>query len=101
VIVDAIRQRDDLLIKLRLARLLDPGVQVADVGGEGDDGFAVDLDDKAENAVRRRVLRTHVDDHGLVLAWRVLAIAAGISDDVFNAGVDRLRTCDLFKKRSH
>ena len=66
-IVDAVGQRDDLLVELGLAGLLDAGVQVADVGREGDDGFAVDLEHEAQHAVGRRVLRAHVEDHGLVV----------------------------------
>jgi len=65
-IVDAIRERHHLLIKLRLARLLDAGVQVADVRRDVDDDFAVDLEHQSQHAVRRRMLRAHVEDHGAV-----------------------------------
>ena len=74
-IVDAVGQRDHLLVELRLAGLLDAGVQVADVGHQLDDGLAVDLQHQAQHAVSRRVLRAHVEHHGVLaraaLPWRV------------------------------
>ncbi len=42
-IIDAVGERDHLLIELGLAGLLDAGVQIADLGIEADDDFAVDL----------------------------------------------------------
>jgi hypothetical protein len=45
---------------------LDAGVQVADLGIDADDDLAVDLQHQAQHAVRRRVLRPHVEDHVLV-----------------------------------
>ena len=65
-VVDAIGQRDDLLIELRLAGLLDAGVQIADFGIEADNNFAVDFEHQAQHAVRGRMLRSHVQDHVLV-----------------------------------
>ena len=53
-VVDAVGEGDDLLVELGLAGLLDAGVQVADVGREGDDGFAVDLEHEAQDAVGGR-----------------------------------------------
>ena len=70
-IVDAVGQRHDLLVELRLAGLLDAGVQVADVGHDAHDGFAIDLQHQAQHAVRRRMLRAHVQDHRLVLRPRL------------------------------
>ena len=84
-IVDAIGQGDDLLVELGLARLLDAGMEVADVGGAGDDGLAVDLEHKTQDAVGRGVLRSHVEDHGL-FRDRIVAVvfAGGVGDDVFD-----------------
>ncbi len=67
-IVDAVGHGNDLLIKLGLAGLLDSGVQKADVGTDAHDGFAVDLQQQAQHAVGRGVLRSHVQDHGAVVA---------------------------------
>ena len=55
-----------LLIELGLAGLLDAGVQIADVGHQAQHGFAVDLEHQAQNTVGRRMLRTHVEDHGAI-----------------------------------
>ncbi len=44
----------------------------------------------------RRVLRTHVDDHGLVFGGLILAIAGSVGDDVFDAWVDRGCAGNLF-----
>ncbi len=51
-----------------LAGLLHAGVQVADDGLGTQHGLALELHHDAEHAMGRRVLRTHVDDHRLVLA---------------------------------
>ena len=50
------------------AGLLHAGVQVADDRLGAQHGLAVELEHEAQHAVRRRVLRTHVDDHRLVVA---------------------------------
>ena len=47
-IVDAIGERDDLLIELGLAGFFNAGVQVADLGLDADDDFAIELDDQAQ-----------------------------------------------------
>ena len=60
-IVDAIGQWDHLLVELRLARLLDAGMQVADIGSESNHGLAIDLQHEPQNAMRRRMLRPHVE----------------------------------------
>ena len=65
-IVDAVGHGDDLLVELGLAGLLDAGVQEADVGTDADDGLAVDFQQETKHAVGGRVLRPHVQDHGLV-----------------------------------
>ncbi len=50
-IIDAVGERNHLLVELGLRGLLDTGVQIADVGHHADDGFAVDLDQQV--AARR------------------------------------------------
>jgi hypothetical protein len=65
-VVDTVGEGDNLLVKLRLAGLLDAGVEIPDVRSERDDGLAVQLDDEAKHTVGGRMLRTHVEDHGLV-----------------------------------
>jgi hypothetical protein len=65
-VVDAIGEGNDLLVELGFAGFFDAGVQVADFGIKADDDFAIDLEHQAQDAVRRWMLRTHVEDHGLV-----------------------------------
>jgi|GEM_PF-3111493 len=88
-IVDAVGEGSDLGVELGLAGFLDAGVEVADVRSERDDGLAVDFEDKAEDTVGGRMLRAHVEDHGLV-GDRVgavrLVVRGGLLDDVFDAG---------------
>ena len=62
-VIDAVGERNDLLIELGLAGFLDAGVQIADLGTDADDDFAVELDDQAQHAVGCRVLRAHIEDH--------------------------------------
>ncbi len=64
-IVDAVGERDALRIRFRFAGFLDARVQVADHGLGGEDGLAVELEDHAQHAMGRRVLRPHVEDHRL------------------------------------
>ncbi len=65
-VVDAIGERDDLLVELRLAGLFDAGVQIANLGIEADNDFAVDLEDEAQHAMRGWMLWSHVQDHVLI-----------------------------------
>jgi hypothetical protein len=60
-VVDSLREGDALPVGLRLHRLLEAGVQVADHGRDADDLLAVEVDDQAEDAVRRGVVRAEVD----------------------------------------
>ena len=76
-------------------------MQVADVRCERDDGLAVDLDNKAQHAMGRGMLRTHVDDHGLIGRRSVPAIEPSIGDDVFNAGVNRCDAGQFFNCGCH
>jgi hypothetical protein len=64
----------------RLADLLGAAMDVADIGARRGDDLAVGRDHHAQHAVRRRVLRPHVDFH--VLGAHVeddLALAVGAS----------------------
>ena len=65
-VVDAVGHRHDLLIELCLAGLLDAGVEKADVGHYAEYGLAIDLKHQAQHAMRGRVLRAHVQNHGAV-----------------------------------
>jgi hypothetical protein len=51
-VIDTIRQRHDLLVKLRLAGFFDTSVQLADFGIETDDDFAVNFQNQAQDTVR-------------------------------------------------
>ena len=66
-IVDAVRQRHHLLIELGLAGLLNAGVQIADLRIKPHNDLTVNLQHQAQNAMRRRVLRAHIQHHVLVL----------------------------------
>ena len=65
-VVDPRRVRDGLPPGLRLHVLLEPGVQVADHGADARDGLPVEVDDEAEDAVRRRMVRPEVDAEDVV-----------------------------------
>ena len=66
-VVDAVSERDDLLVELGLAGFLDAGVQIADLWADADDDLAIDFDNQAQDAVRRGVLRPHVEDHATLI----------------------------------
>jgi len=100
-IVDAVGERDYLLVKLGLAGLLDAGVEITDIRGEGDHGLAIDLDHEAKHAVGRRMLRAHIDDHGLVGGRCVPVIAGSVGDYIFDAGVDRGGASQFFNGGCH
>src|SRR6185503_11509190 len=68
-----------------LETLLDTGVQVADDHPALGDGFTLELEHEPEHTVRRRVLRSHVDDDALLGAGLVddgVPVAAGDSEDL-------------------
>jgi hypothetical protein len=65
-VVHPLDERDDLPVGLVLARLLDPGVDVADDRLHRDDGLALERQEQPQHAVRRRVVRPHVDREELV-----------------------------------
>ena len=52
-----------------------PGVQVADDRLAAQHRLALQLEHQAQHAVRRRVLRTHVDDHRLIVVGVVGEVA--------------------------
>ena len=60
-VVEAVEVADGLQIGLVLDQLLGAAVQQADVGVDAVDDLAVQLQDKAEHAMRCRVLGTEVD----------------------------------------
>ena len=60
-VVHAIGDGDALDVLQRLAGLINPRVQVADDGLAATDDLAVEVELKAQDAVGRRVLGTHVD----------------------------------------
>ena len=60
-VVDARRVRDRLPPRLVLHVLLEPGVEVADDRADAGDRLAVEVDDQAQDAVRRGVVRPEVD----------------------------------------
>ena len=95
-VVDAVGQRHHLLVELGLAGLLDASVQVADVGRQRDDDLAVQFQHHAQHAVRRWVLRSHVEHHRVLSRARV-AVALRVLDDVFDAGSNPVWSC----KRCH
>ena len=66
-IVDAVRERHDLLVELGFAGLLNPRVQKSEVRHDADHILAVDLQQQSQHAVSRGVLRAHVQDHGAIL----------------------------------
>ncbi len=45
-----------------------PVCRIPDVGHDAHDRFAVDFENHAQHAVRRGMLRPHVQDHGAILA---------------------------------
>ena len=61
-VVDAVGQRNHLLVELRFAGFFDAGVQVADFGLHADDRLAINFEHQSQHAMRRRVLRPHVQD---------------------------------------
>jgi hypothetical protein len=50
-VIDAISQRDDLVVKLGLTRFLDPSVKVANVRHEPHYVLTVNLQDQAQHAM--------------------------------------------------
>jgi uncharacterized protein YciU (UPF0263 family) len=60
-VVDPLGERDALPVRLRLHRLLEAGMEVADHGRDADDLLAVQVDDQAEDAVCRGMVGAEVD----------------------------------------
>ena len=97
-VVHARHERDALGPGPVLAVLLDAGVQVADDRPQLRDGLALHLQHEPEHAVRRRVLRAHVDDHALVVRRvgdDVVPVAAGDRVDAAFGGVTGIGVVDV------
>jgi hypothetical protein len=62
-VIFAISPRDDLIVLAVLANLLEAAVEIADMRYAANDGFSVELENKAKHAVRRGMLRPDVDQH--------------------------------------
>ncbi len=65
-VVHPLDERDDLPVRLVLARLLDARVDVADDRLHREDVLALERQEQPQHPVRRRVVRTHVDREELV-----------------------------------
>ena len=101
-VVDAVGERRHLGVKLRLAGLLDTGVEIADVGCERDNGLAIDLEHQTENAVGRGMLRAHVEDHRLVDDGIVaVVVLLGVGDHIFDARHEPVRAGEELLGRAH
>ena len=66
-VIEAVRDREGLLIPLRLHDLLHAGMEIADVRGDFDDHLPIKLKHEPQHSMGRGVLRAHVDRHGLRL----------------------------------
>ena len=103
-VVHARHERDGLGPGAVLEVLLDAGVQVADAAAGLGDRLALQLEDEAQHAVRRRVLRTHVDDDALLLALggreHGVPVAAGDGVDASLGGVVVARRRSPRRRRS-
>ena len=67
-VVHPLDEGDDLPVALVLAGLFDPGVDVADHRPQLAHHLAFEVDDEAQDAVGRRVVRPDVDGHDLAVA---------------------------------
>ena len=67
-VVDPVGERDRLMERPVLHRLLDPGVQEADIRVGIHDDLAVELEEQPEDPMGRGMLRPHVQEHRVV--WR-------------------------------
>ena len=76
-VLERVRVADGLVVVGVLAQLLDAAVEVAQDRIEVHDLLAVELEDDPEHAVRRRVLRAHVDEHLAVGQGVELGLALG------------------------
>ena len=62
-IIEPVRVRNELVIAAVLGDLLVTTVQIPELGHHRRHRFAVQPDEKPQDAVRRRMLRSHVEDH--------------------------------------
>ncbi len=65
-VVHPVRVRDALLVGVALEVLLEPGVEVADIGTALTHHLAVEIEHQAQHPVRRGMHRPHVQFHGAV-----------------------------------
>ena len=73
-VVLAVDDRHVLVEVEVFAQLLEPGVQIADVGRGLDDPLAVELEDQPQRGVRGRMLRPEVERPGRLLVLRCRAL---------------------------
>ena len=69
-VIHPVGQRDGLGIGLIFAALFNAGVEIPKIGNRGEDVLAVQFEQDAQHAVRRRVLRAHVQNHRICRANR-------------------------------
>ena len=86
---------DRLVVVGVLAQLLDAAMEIAEHRVEVDDLLAVELEDDPQDAVGRRVLRAHVDEH-LAVAERV---ELGLTLGPWRVRRDRLEDAKLAIER--
>ncbi len=89
-VVHPLHERDHLPVRLLLARLLDPGVDVAHHRVEVPDDLALERDQEPEHAVRGRVVRAHVDREELLLALERRVLDRRGADDLGVGAADRV-----------
>jgi hypothetical protein len=62
-VIHPLDERDDLLPLFLLARLFDPGMEIANSRRHGHDGLAIKLQHQTQHTMRAGVLWPHVDGH--------------------------------------
>jgi len=80
-VVQAVGEGDGLLVRVRLARLLEAAVEVADLLIAADDRLAVERDDDAQRAVRGRMRRPEVQRHALEIGVDPFEARIDLRDD--------------------
>jgi hypothetical protein len=58
--------RNEFVIRAVLGNLLIAAMEIADLRDCGEHGFPVELDEQTQHTVRRRMLGTHVQHHGVI-----------------------------------
>ncbi len=90
-ILERVGVGDRLVVVGVLAQLLDAAVEVAEDRVEVDDPLALDLEDHPQDAVGRRVLGAHVDEHLTVAE----GVELGLALRPRRIGRDRLEDADV------